>query len=68
MFYDIGGYDERFCGNYGYEDRHLEWKIIINHNIANLDDEVIVLEKGGCGLDRNKEHNKILFNKLKNEL
>lgn len=69
IFFSVGGYDERFCGHYGYEDRYLEFRLR-NHGYVfeNLQDEVIVLDGGGVDIERDKDRNKTLFKKLTNEI
>ena len=65
IFFNVGGYDERFCGHYGYEDRYLEYKLRkAGYEFTNLHDEVIVLNGGGVDIARDKEINKRLFKKL----
>jgi len=68
LFFSVGGYDERFCGHYGYEDRYMEFKLrqIQCYEIECLHDEVIVLDGGGVDIARDKERNKTLFKKLTN--
>jgi glycosyltransferase involved in cell wall biosynthesis len=68
-FFSVGGYDERFCGHYGYEDRYIEFKLRKQgYEFGNLQDEVIVLDGGGVDMARDKERNKALFKKLTNEI
>ena len=65
IFFKVGGYDERFCGHYGYEDLHLLYKIkkagieIVNSNIP-----IDVIEEGRVNLERDTTINKKLFEKL----
>lgn len=69
LFFSVGGYDERFCGHYGYEDRYLEFRLRNNgYTFDNLQDEVIVLDGGGVDIPRDKERNKTLFKKLTNQV
>ena len=66
-FFSVGGYDERFCGHYGYEDRYLHWKLEkAGYDFENLETEVKVIHSGSVNLERDKTHNKRLFNKLIN--
>jgi predicted glycosyltransferase involved in capsule biosynthesis len=69
VFFSVGGYDERFCGHYGYEDRYMEFRLREKgYDIVNLQDEVIVLDGGGVDIDRDKNRNQVLFKKLTNEI
>lgn len=67
IFYEVGGYDERFCGNYGYEDRYFDWKIRRKYPIVHSENELEVLNGGGVELGRDKTINKRLFEKLTHE-
>ena len=69
LFFSVGGYNEMFCGHYGYEDRYLEFRLREKgYTFENLQDEVIVLEGGGVDIERDKDRNKSLFKKLTNEI
>lgn len=69
LFFSVGGYDERFCGHYGYEDRYLEFRLKKQgYEFENLQDEVIVLNGGSVDIERDKNRNKILFKKLTNQI
>lgn len=69
VFFSVGGYDERFCGHYGYEDRYLEYRLREQgYTFENLQDEVIVLNGGGVDIERDKDRNKSLFKRLTNEI
>lgn len=69
LFFSVGGYDERFCGHYGYEDRYLEYRLREQGYVfENLQDEVIVLNGGGADIERDKDRNKSLFKRLTNEI
>ena len=64
-FFSVGGYYEGFCGNYGYEDRYMEWQLLKSgYDFVHLNSEVFVLNGGGVKLERDKSNNRILFNRL----
>jgi predicted glycosyltransferase involved in capsule biosynthesis len=65
LFFKIGGYDERFCGNYGYEDLYLVHKA---GKALNTEIELSVLIEGRVHLNRDTTVNKLLFEKLTNEI
>jgi len=65
IFFKVGGYDERFDGYYGYEDRYLEHVLQINkYEFVNSENELIVLNNGGVKMERNKERNHDLWRRL----
>ena len=65
LFFKVGGYDERFCGHYGYEDLHLLHKIKKSGiEIINSDIIIDVLEEGRVNLKRDTSINKKLFDEL----
>jgi predicted glycosyltransferase involved in capsule biosynthesis len=65
LFFSVGGYDERFCGNYGYEDLHLIHKV---GKSTNTEIELSVLPEGRVNLKRDTTVNMMLFEKLKHEI
>ena len=63
---NIGGYDERFCGNYGYEDKELMHRLKIN-GFKETISEVLVNTKASLhtkGLNRNLTINRELYLEL----
>lgn len=64
-FFKVGGYDERFCGNYGYEDLFLCDKI---RNEYRTEIEIEFLLEGEVSMERDITINRELYERLKNEL
>jgi glycosyltransferase involved in cell wall biosynthesis len=65
MFFIVGGYNERFCGNYGYEDLYMVWKLReANHIVENSNIHIDVIHEGRTNLKRDTTINKKLFEEL----
>lgn len=67
---DVGGYDERFCGNYGHDDSDLIYRLRENHFNFRVHDNLKIHVKsdlGTRGLSRDTSLNKKLFELIKRE-
>ncbi|HSH65556.1 MAG TPA: galactosyltransferase-related protein, partial [Bacteroidia bacterium] len=63
---NVGGYDERFCGNYGYEDKELMHRLK-NNGFKETISEVLVKTKASLhtkGLNRDLTVNRELYLEL----
>jgi glycosyltransferase involved in cell wall biosynthesis len=64
-FWEVGGYDEDFCGHYGYDDTFVRLRFERTHKILYLKGPALVeIEHGAtAGLNRNRWHNRRLLRK-----
>jgi hypothetical protein len=65
MFWDVGGYDEDFCGHYGYDDSFLRLRLERSCRILLLPEPTLVeLDCGATpGLSRSRRRNRRLLKK-----
>ncbi len=64
-FWEVGGYDEDFCGHYGYDDNFLRQRFERTYRIVYLKEPALVEFEHGAtrGLDRSRRHNRRLLRK-----
>jgi hypothetical protein len=64
-FWEVGGYDEDFCGHYGYDDTFLGLRFERTCRIVRLKELALIeLEHGATpGLNRSRRHNRRLLRK-----
>lgn len=65
-FFGVGGYNEKFCGNYGYEDIELLWRLEqAGIKIINSEIEIDVMPEGRVILPRDVSVNRKLFTEIR---
>jgi hypothetical protein len=69
-FWDVGGYDEDFCGHYGYDDSFLRLRFERSCRILLLREPTLIeLEHGATpGLSRSRRHNRWLLKRKRRRL
>lgn len=61
LFFKVGGFDERFDGNYGYEDKHFNYKVGKQIHTAL---EIEFTGQGEARMPRSRFKNEALYEKL----
>jgi len=70
VFWELGGYDEDFCGHYGYDDILLRTMIQSHCKTEHLNSVHLINHPSLCSsdLDRNRRKNKRLLKRKKKQL
>jgi hypothetical protein len=70
IFWELGGYDEDFCGHYGYDDILLRTMIQSHYKTEHLYSVYLISYPSLCSsdLDRNRRKNKRLLKRKKKQL